>query len=283
MRFLQMYHTDLKKVIKCPVCSAELELDGSGKSLYCCGPRRHCFDFSAKGHVNFALGHSGGGDSKEAVRSRSAFLEKGYYRPFADELCSLLSKYLPKGATVIDAGCGEGYYTNLVAQKCCVNTVGFDLSKFGVEHAAAVAKREGIDKSFFAVAGIFDMPVFDGSADAVINLFAPCAEGEFTRVLKKGGILVVVGAGEDHLFGLKRAVYDEPYKNEPRNDLPEKMKHIESKKVRFEISLSDKNDRMALFAMTPYFYRTSRKDMEKLENAEELVTEVEFNIEVYEK
>ena len=278
-----MYHTDLENVIKCPICSAILKLDSSGKSLCCCGAKRHCFDISAKGHVNFALGHSGGGDSKEAVRSRSSFLEKGYYRPFADALCDLLSGYVNEGATVIDAGCGEGYYTNLVAQKCRVNTVGFDLSKFGVEHAASVAKREGIGNSFFAAAGIFNMPLFDESADAVINLFAPCAEEEFSRVLKKGGVLVVVGAGEDHLFGLKSAVYDDPYKNETRNDLPLKMKHIESKKIRFEIKLSDKDDRMNLFAMTPYFYRTSRKDMEKLENAEDLVTEVDFNIEVYEK
>ena len=269
-------------VLKCPVCGEALAADEGGKSLYCGGTRRHCFDISAKGHVNLALGHSGGGDSKEAVRSRSGFLKKGYYRPFADKLCKLISEYVKNG-TVIDAGCGEGYYTNLIAKTCGVDVIGFDLSKWGVESAAADAKRGGIDNAAFAVAGIYEMPVFDGCADAVINLFAPCAEDEFRRVLKTGGVLIVVGAGPDHLFGLKKAIYDEPYKNDPRNDLPKEMEHIASHRVSFEIELSDREDRMNLFAMTPYFYRTSRRDAEKLENADGLVTEVEFDIEVYKK
>ena len=266
----------------CPVCKAPLSVDETGKSLYCTGARRHCFDIAAKGYVNLAPNHSGGGDSKEAVRSRSAFLRKGYYRPFADKLCEVISEYVKEG-TVIDAGCGEGYYTSLAAQKCGVDILGFDLSKWGAESGASYAKREGIDNAAFAVASIYEMPVSSGCADAVINLFAPCAEQEFLRVLKPGGILIVVGAGEDHLFGLKKAVYDQPYKNDPRNDLPSTMEHVASHKVRFEIELSDKEDRMNLFAMTPYFYRTSRKDFEKLENAEGLVTEVEFDIEVYRK
>ena len=270
------------KILKCPVCGESLELGENGKSLYCTGVKRHCFDVAAKGYVNLSPSHSGGGDSKEAIRSRSAFLEKGYYRPFADKLCELISEYIKEGL-VIDAGCGEGYYTNLAAQKCEVQMLGFDLSKFGAEHASSMARREGIGNSAFAVASIYEMPVADASASGVINLFAPCAEEEFKRVLKDGGILMVVGAGEDHLFGLKKAVYDEPYKNDPRNDLPVTMEHIGSHKVRFEIELSEREDRMALFAMTPYYYRTSRKDMEKLENAEGLVTEVEFDIEVYKK
>ena len=137
-----MYHTDLENVIKCPICSAILKLDSSGKSLCCCGAKRHCFDISAKGHVNFALGHSGGGDSKEAVRSRSSFLEKGYYRPFADALCDLLSGYVNEGATVIDAGCGEGYYTNNI-MKTFPNAIGagIDFSKYALINASKGKKE----------------------------------------------------------------------------------------------------------------------------------------------
>ena len=282
MQSLQILQSDIESILKCPVCGGRISGDANGKSLYCNGIRRHCFDISAKGHVNLAVGHSGGGDSKEAVRSRSTFLEKGYYRPFADKLCEMISGYVKSGI-LIDAGCGEGYYTNLVARECGLSTLGFDLSKFGAEHGAATAKREGITNSAFAVASVYDMPVFDECADAVMNLFAPCAEDEFMRVLKPGGILLVVGAGKDHLFGLKKTVYNEPYKNDPRNDLPSRMRHIDSVKVRFDIELHNKEDRMALFAMTPYFYRTSRKDVEKLEKADDLVTEVEFDIEVYTK
>jgi 23S rRNA (guanine745-N1)-methyltransferase len=53
------------------------------------------------------------------------------------------------------------------------------------------------------VASIFALPVQNASLDAVTNLFAPCAEEEFLRVLKPNGHLLLVGAGERHLMGLK--------------------------------------------------------------------------------
>ena len=264
----------------CPVCGASLSIV-EGKSLYCRGEKRHCFDVSSKGHVNLAIGHAGGGDPKEAVRARSEFLRKGYYGRFADGVCDLLSKYVAADAeTVIDAGCGEGYYSERIAESCSVNVVGFDLSKAAIESAAARAKREGREDLMFAVAGIYSMPIADGCADGVVNLFAPCAEDEFLRVLKKGGVLLVAGAGEDHLYGLKERLYETPYKNEKRNDMPQKMKHLEHITVRFELVLTEESDKQALFSMTPYYYRTSKEDASKLFGAP-LTTEAEFDIDIY--
>ena len=274
--------TSQNNPLRCPICGGELSAEG-GKSLLCNGARRHCFDISAKGHVNLAVGHSGGGDPKEAVRSRSDFLRKDYYLPFAECVCQTLLKHLrPSADTVIDAGCGEGYYTEKIAETCRVNAVGFDLSKAAVESAAARAKREGREDLFFAVAGIYSMPVADGCADAVVNLFAPCAEDEFLRVLRDGGVLLVAGAGEDHLYGLKKRLYDTPYKNETRKDMPVKMKHIFHTTVKYELTLESESDKQALFSMTPYYYRTSEEDAEKLLGAP-LVTEVEFDIDVFVK
>ena len=128
--------------LRCTVCGGMLSVEG--KSLVCGGARRHCFDISAKGHVNLAVGQAGGGDPKEAVRARSEFLRRGHYEPFADAVCRLLKEYLAAEAdTVIDAGCGEGYYTERIAESCSVSAIGFDLSKAAVESAAARAKREG--------------------------------------------------------------------------------------------------------------------------------------------
>lgn len=262
------------------MCGEELELKDE-KSLICKGARKHCFDISSKGHVNFALGHQGGGDPKEAVRARSEFLRKGYYRPFAEAVCRDLSELLPKSAeTVVDAGCGEGYYTEMIASACSVDVIGFDLSKAAIESAAARAKREGRADLMFAVAGIYSMPIKEGSVDAVVNLFAPCAEKEFCRILKKGGILLVAGAGENHLYGLKKRIYDTPYKNEKRNDLPADMRILRHSEVRFDLNICDEGDKTALFSMTPYYYRTSVEDAKRLEGAP-LETEAEFNIDVY--
>jgi 23S rRNA (guanine745-N1)-methyltransferase len=283
MKYSEILVDKFTDVLKCSVCGESLAASENKKSLLCEGERRHCFDILAKGYVNMALGHSGGGDGKDAVRSRTAFLNKGFYRPFADEICRILSKYVTRGGVIVDAGCGEGYYTSLASEICGLRAIGFDLSKSAVEGAAKSASSRGLDNVAYGVAGIFSMPLKDECADAVMNLFAPCAEEEFCRVLKRDGILLVAGAGKDHLFGFKSAIYDTPYKNELREDLPTNMEKLESVKVRFDITLDSYEDKMNLFAMTPYYYRTSKEDAEKLKSDAPIVTEVEFDIDIYRK
>ena len=51
------------------------------------------------------------------VNARREFLEKGFYRPMADELAREVSAAF-SGAEgevrLLDAGCGEGYYTRIL-------------------------------------------------------------------------------------------------------------------------------------------------------------------------
>ncbi len=271
----------------CPVCGAAMTVSDDGKSLICAGgargnktPRRHCFDFASGGYVNLAPpSQSLSGDSREAVVSRTRFLEAGYYDPIRDAVCEALSTY-SRGGLAVDAGCGEGYYT-AAAAKHTGAILGLDLSKFGVDTAAKRARRQGLTNTLFTVAGIYSIPLRDGCADAVISMFAPCAEEEFSRILGADGILIAVGAGEDHLYGLKRAVYDEVYKNTDRADMPKSLALVERKELRFEISLRGNAAIRDLFSMTPYFYRTSERDWGKLSALDELDTEVHAFVEVY--
>ena len=273
----------------CPICGAVMRESEDNKSLVCLGGARgnrerrfHCFDFSSSGYINFALpSQSLSGDSKQAVASRTRFLEGGYYDPVRDAVCRAVETY-SAGGLVIDAGCGEGYYTAALANAAQA-VIGVDLSKSGIDAAAKRARRLKLKNALFAVAGIYGMPVADECADAVVSLFAPCAEQEFLRVLRPGGILVAVGAGEDHLLGLKRAVYDRVYKNEERADMPKNLVPIEKKEIKFEIDLPDSQTVKDLFSMTPYYYRTGERDMEKLNALSSLSTEVHVFVDVYRK
>lgn len=270
-------NTHFLDILTCPVCKKAFEQ--AGNSLLCRNEgKRHCFDISRSGHINLLCSHSGSGDDKACADSRTTFLEKDFYRPFSDEINELLKKHGVK--RLLDAGCGEGYYTHRAAEECEL-AVGIDLSKFAVETAAKRAKREGKTNELYAVAGIFDIPVADGSFDGIINLFAPCCEEEFSRILKNKGILILGAAGKNHLLGLKQAIYETTYQNEPRGDLPQGMELLEKKTVAFEITLEGKDDIQNLFAMTPYFYRTSLSDKEKLSRLDHLKTGVEFDIFVY--
>ena len=279
----------IQNAMICPVCGAPMGESETKKSLICQGRedsaragKRHCFDLAASGYVNLAPpAQSFSGDSKEAVRSRTRFLDSGFYEPIRDAVCEIVKKYCSLGL-VVDAGCGEGYYTAAVA-KCAASVVGFDLSKFGIDAAAKRARREGLSNALFAVAGIYSLPLADGCADGVISLFAPCAEDEFSRVLRSGGVVIAVGAGENHLMGLKRAIYDEVYKNTPREDMPRGMRLLEERRVTFSIELHENDAIKDLFSMTPYYYRTSETDLAKLDGLTHLETEVDVTLSVYQK
>ena len=266
--------------LRCPCCGAVLSLDGA--SLVCSpeSGKRHCFDIARSGYVNLDTAHAGGGDGKELVAARTAFLESGAYAPISDAVNELLLKYVSDGL-VVDAGCGEGYYTNRAALALPqLDFFGIDLSKTAIDACARSASRKG-SRAAFSVAGIFSLPVQNGAASAVINLFAPCAETEFARVLRKGGILILVSAGEDHLYGLKRAVYDTPYKNTERADLPKEMTLVEERRVSYTANLTSNEQIRALFSMTPYAFRTSREDLAKLNALESLETAVDVTVSVY--
>ena len=255
-----------------------------GKSVKCSGEnpknKRHSFDFSADGYLSFG---ASGGDSKEAVAARKTFLRSTpYYKLAAKAICSAVEHYVPECKLLVDAGCGEGYYTSLLSS-ASESAVGFDLSKFACSSGAKQAKKDGKNNLLFATASVFELPLSDGCADAVTNIFAPCAEEEYKRILRNGGYLFVVGAGKEHLMGLKRAIYEDVYENGQRADLPQNMEHVECVSSHYAINIKGKENIAALFSMTPYYWRTSEADKKKLEGLEEIETDIEFEINVYKK
>ena len=278
--------------LACPVCRTPLGVSENGSSLLCAKDpatgRTHCYDGAAGGYLPLSPRHTGGGDSKEAVRARTAFLTGGYYAPAAEAVVRAVAAHTPAGGFVLDAGCGEGYYTaRIVAAGFAV--MGVDLSKFAVEAAAKAARaaRGGNpSQTLYAVGSVFDLPVREGSFDTVTNIFAPCAPTEYARVLKTGGHLVVVGAGERHLLGLKALLYDDPYLNDPRRDLPEEgdgFSLVGIDRISYTATVRGQAHIAALFSMTPYYWRTPRHSHERLSEMEELETEVAFDIYVYQK
>lgn len=265
-------------ILKCPVCGAGMQSDADGRSVRCTGVRPHCYDVARSGYLNLTSPSDGVGDGKDAVRARTQFLGGGYYEPLSDAVNALLDELGAR--TVLDAGCGEGYYTNRMARGRTV--LGVDLSRDGIESAAKSAKRLASDASFF-VGSLFKLPVQKETVDAVTNLFAPCAEAEFSRVLRQKGSLLLVGAGERHLLGLKERLYDTPYLNPGRADLPMQMQLIGERRLTYEITVNGQDKIQALFSMTPYYWRTSESDRNRLAGLETLTTEVDFNIYVFGK
>lgn len=271
-------------IFSCPLCGEKLWRED--RSLKC--EHGHSFDISAEGYVHLLppnkMNSKVPGDSKEMAASRSAFLDKGYYAPLLSALEeTVLSLCEGPSPTLLDCGCGEGYYTSAIAKSIKnrfikAKIAGFDISRPSVRRAAKRTKE-----AEFAVASVFDIPVPGESFDILLNVFSPLSISEYSRVLKTGGYYIYVVPAARHLWQLKAAIYDVPYENKEADIPYEGFEHLETKRVRYVADINSKEDISALFQMTPYYWKTSAKGAEKLSKLDELATEVAFDIHIYRK
>ncbi len=249
--------------LRCPICQYPLISDK--KTLSC--ENNHTFDIAKQGYVHLNPTNSSKkqGDEKQMVLARTSFLSKGYYLPLKNVINNLIQEIMP--TSLIDLACGEGYYTKDFP---CQDILGVDLSKEAISHASKVDK-----KNQYIVSSIFNLPLDDASVDCATVLFAPIATEEITRVLKSQGHLILVTPGHDHLFELKQVLYSTPYKNDSLVfDGP--FKQVNKIEVKEKIHLSCQEDILNLFSMTPYYYKTSLSDKEKLYSYHQLDVSLHF-------
>lgn len=267
-------------IFNCPVCGKELI---KAEHSYKCSSG-HSFDIAKSGYVNLLLskhiGKAVHGDNKLMVQARRDFLEKGYYSGLKDGLCEMVVRHLD-GDCILDAGCGEGYYTGAIFDKLesaniDSNITGIDISKIAVEFASKRYKNIS-----FAAASVFHMPIADSSCDMLVTLFSPYCGEEFQRVLRKGGIMIMAIPSEEHLWEMKEKIYDIPYKNQVKPYELDGFGFIEKKHIRYVIDLDSPEDIRALFSMTPYYYRTGKLQQERLYALDKLSTTVDFELLVY--
>jgi len=270
-------------LFRCPLCAAPLERRET--ALRC--PSGHSFDIAREGYVHLLppnQKHSAlPGDDREMVLARRDFLSKGYYQPLLNTICSRILAFPGDAPVILDAGCGEGWYTAgvcgaLRAAGKRPRMAGTDISKFALRTAAR--RERGVE---FAVASSYRLPLADGGADALLNCFSPLALEEFRRVLRPGGAFLYVVPGPRHLWKLKEVLYDRPYPNEEKETPYEGFAYREIIPVDGRILLESREDIQNLFRMTPYFWKTPRAGAERLAALESLETEISFRVHVFEK
>lgn len=264
----------------CPICREPLELREN--SFFC--PNNHCFDRSRKGFVNLLRSNKAGhGDDKLMVSARRSFLEKGYYLPLLNALEKLILSAAKIGDTVLDCGCGECWYTASLYNSLEKNGIktdffGIDVSKEAI--SAGAVRNKAIH---LAVATVFDVPLPDNSCDIVLSFFAPSAPDEYLRLLKTGGYFITAFPLEEHLWELKQAVYEQPYKNTVSDMEMSGFELIKSESVHTTARICTTKDILSLFSMTPYYYKTSAADKAKLEQLNELNVQLHFCAAMYKK
>jgi 23S rRNA (guanine745-N1)-methyltransferase len=265
-----------RTILTCPLCGGNLTQEG--KTWSC--PKNHSFDVAKQGYVNLLpvqQKHSKNpGDTRDMVAARRSFLEKGHYAPIARRVAELLRPVLPESPTVLDAGCGEGYYlSQLQAALGTGDFLGVDISKEAVRYAAGRNKN-----ALWITASAAHLPVGSGSLDAVMSMFALTVPEEFSRVLKPQGYFLEVTAGRGHLMGLKSLIYSELIeKQEKHPDCPG-FRLVSQETLEFPISLEEPGEVQELLSMTPHFWRITKEGAQRAAAAEGLqdMAQVEFRL-----
>ncbi len=266
-------------MLHCPKCRKPLI---KKDNVYLC-EMGHSYDISKEGYVNLLLANKKNsllpGDNKEMVFAREQFLNKGYYLNLLNEISKYLNDNFSDSLTLLDGGCGTGYYSIHVKEKFkgCIDLIGVDISKFAVQKAAKKDKN-----ATFLVASTFDLPIEDKTIDVILNIFSPKAIDEYKRVLKNDGILIQVMPGEKHLIELKKILYkDSTYENEVEYEYGD-FRLKDKKSITYEIDV-DKEDLMHLFTMTPYLYKTKLEDIKSLDEIDKLKITIDFVIAIWQK
>lgn len=261
----------------CPLC--RLPLDRQPKVWRCASG--HSYDVARDGYVNLLPVQQKNsldpGDSAESLAARREFLQAGHYRPLRDAVLRLLAP-LPV-QSLLDLGCGEGYYTGAFAE-VAAEVVGLDIAKPAIQLAAKRYKGPT-----WLVASGAQLPVADATLDVITCLFTQLHVAEMQRALGPGGHVLVVTPAPEHLWSLRAGLFDEVRAHEPDKFLAgfEAQFQVAARdEVRCALSLSRQTLRQ-LLAMTPYVWKARPERRAVLEQSEAFETEAAFSLLLFRK
>ncbi|MBC52949.1 MAG: rRNA (guanine-N1)-methyltransferase [Gammaproteobacteria bacterium] len=245
--------------LACPLDGAALA--DVGGSWQC--DNGHNFDVARQGYLHLLPVQKKRsrepGDSKDMVAARQRFLAAGHYAQVAQAICGTLLDGLAshRRATVLDAGCGEGYYLRQLAAAAQgslrLAALGLDISKWAVQCAA---RRD--HNMRWVVGSNANLPVLSGTLDRVLCMFGFPVYSEFARVLRNDGLLIQLDPGPSHLLELREIIYPslKPARA-TRDDVPAGFARVAAETVRYTTDIVGTGPIQDLLTMTPHLYRAS--------------------------
>ncbi|MFD8207114.1 methyltransferase domain-containing protein [Streptomyces sp. NPDC059695] len=247
-------------LLRCPTCRTRRLRPGHG-ALLC--PVGHTFDIARHGYASLLTGtRATSGDDAAMVQARHRFLSTGAYAPILEVGARLAVDAQSEQGTVVDVGCGTGYYlAGVLDQLPGARGLGVDTSVRALRLAARAHDR--------AAAVAWDLfrpfPLADGAADVVLDVFAPRNPAEFHRVLRPTGRLIVVRPSGRHLAELRgrmsAMVTVDPAKEQRlHRALNPFFETVVTEQVEYAVPLT-KLDALDLVGMTPSARHVSPADL----------------------
>ncbi|MDG8898154.1 methyltransferase domain-containing protein [Streptococcus pneumoniae] len=244
----------------CPICQEHLTLVES--SLKC--NNRHSFDLAKFGYVNLApqIKQSANYD-KENFQNRQQILEAGFYQAILEAISDLLASS-KTATTILDIGCGEGFYSRKLQENHSDKTFyAFDISKDSIQIAAKSEPNWAVN---WFVGDLARLPIKNASMDILLDIFSPANYGEFHRVLSKDGILIKIIPTENHLKEIRQRVQDKltnkDYSNQDiKNHFQEHFTILSSQTASLTKTITAEQ-LQALLSMTPLLFHIDQSKID---------------------
>ena len=259
----------MPSVYACPICATPLARQ---QRVWRC-INNHSFDEHKTGYLNLLTVQrkrsKAPGDSKAMVLSRRAFLQAGFYRPLANKIAELCQQQMPENARLLDAGCGEGYYTaHIKAENPGYKCYGIDISKPAIQQAAST-----FSDSYWCVGSSSHPPYLPGIFDAIISVFSRVDSEPFAQILKPGGCVLMVTPDANHLQALRQLIYQTvvPYDTaKHRHYLDSRFDLVDEQSLAFDIHLPTPAAIDSLLGMTPHSHRLPDAARQRIRHLPEL-------------
>ena len=244
----------------CPICQENLTLLETSFKCY----NRHSCDLAKFGYVNLApqIKQSANYD-KENFQNRQQILEAGFYQAILEVVSNLLSNS-KNAKTILDIGCGEGFYSRKLQERHPDKTFyAFDISKDSVQIAAKSEPNWAVN---WFVGDLARLPIKNASMDILLDIFSPANYGEFRRVLSKDGILIKVIPTKNHLKEIRQKVQDQltnkDYSNQDiKNHFQEHFTILSSKTASLTKTITA-DQLQALLSMTPLLFHIDQSKID---------------------
>ncbi|MER7623735.1 methyltransferase domain-containing protein [Streptomyces sp. NPDC126503] len=247
-------------LLRCPACRTR-RLHPDHGALRC--PVGHTFDIARHGYAGLLTGTRAiSGDDAGMVQARDRFLSTGAYAPIREVGARLAADAVSEQGTVVDVGCGTGYYlAGVLDELPSARGLGMDTSVRALRSAARAHDR--------AAAVAWDVfrpfPLADGAAEVVLNVFAPRNATEFHRVLRPTGRLIVIRPTGRHLAEMRgqmpAMVTIDPAKEQRlHRALNPLFEAVVTEQVQYSVPLT-KPDALDLVGMTPSARHVSPADL----------------------
>ena len=318
----------------CPLCQSPLQpaldtwrCDGS------LNPKKinHPFDVARQGYVNLLpvqqKNSKDPGDSQASIEARKRFLNAGHYQSLQVLICQKMTELLAQNKLVnnpiakpnnkliawLDIGCGEGYYTQAMAQTGMDILLAADISKPAVVELAKASKAEGIlwyqqnQHDGFKIADGFktadgsktgaiyplvtsaaNLPLRAHSVTGISSIFSPILPEAFNKVLSAESYLIIAKPDVGHLATMRDALFDDVREHDSNKFLHELAPYftlMNTYHVSTEMTLAV-DDLADLMTMTPYAYRSRSEKRQALlakVATEIFITEAKFVVYVLQK